>query len=55
MSELREGCIRKTSGIAEGSILILDKMERAERIEADDLEPVLRNHIRNVNVFRAER
>lgn len=44
-----------TAGVAEPSILILDKIAKNERIEATDLESVVRAHIRNVNVFRSDR
>jgi hypothetical protein len=43
------------SGIAEPSILILEKIMNDERIETADLELIVRTHIRNVNVFRSDR
>jgi hypothetical protein len=43
------------SGIAEPSILLLEKIVNDERIETADLELIVRTHIRNVNVFRSDR
>jgi hypothetical protein len=43
------------SGMAESSVLILDKIMNDERIEVGDLESILSTHIRNLNVFRSER
>jgi hypothetical protein len=43
------------SSISELAILILDKVENDEPIETADLENLVRAHIRNVNIFRADR
>ena len=43
------------SGIAESSILILDKIVNNKGVEVGDLQPLVSTHIRNLNVFRSER
>ena len=44
-----------TSGVAGPSILILDKVAKNECVETADLEPLVRTHLRNLNVFRSDR
>lgn len=43
------------SSISELAILVLDKVENGEQVELADLEAIARIHIRNVNIFRADR
>jgi len=41
--------------LAHATTLILDRAERGECVDADDLEAIVKNHIQSINVFRAER
>ena len=43
------------SDITGSAILILGKVENDEPIEFTDLEALVRIHLRNVNIFRADR
>ena len=43
------------SGIAENSILILDRIEEGKRTEVGNLEFLVSLHVRNLNVFRSDR
>lgn len=44
-----------TAGLAEASIVILDKIEGNQSVEAGELESIVRAHVRNLNVFRSDR
>ena len=43
------------SDITGSAILILDKLRNDQPIEIADLEALVRIHLRNVNIFRADR
>ncbi len=43
------------SGLAEATLLILDKIESNQSVQYGELESIVRTHVRNLNVFRSDR
>ena len=44
-----------TSGLAKASFVMLDKIEENQSVEFEELESIVRTHVRNLNVFRSDR
>ena len=43
------------SDLTEASLVALDKVEGNQSVEVAELESIVRTHLRNLNVFRADR
>ena len=44
-----------TSGLAEASLVLLDKIEGNQSVQYGELESIVHTHVRNLNVFRSGR